>query len=306
MNGKGAWPLFGGLAWLALVLFASPLVEGVMRKVKAVVHSRQGPPVVQPYLDLAKLLVKEDLTAAPGAVARLAPAAAFACVLAAAFLVPFGTPPPAAGAGDLFVFIYLVTLSSASVMAAGLSHPSPFSHLGSSREMMMVISAEAVIVISLIACAVAGGTAVPAALVPAGLRLSSLIALACYLLAMQALLGKLPFDIPEAEQELMEGPFIEYSGPSLALFKWTFYVKGLVFGALFFHLFVGWPRVSGWGAVGAVANVVVTFAAVLMLGLVVVLIDATNPRLRIDQSLRVFGVLIGVAALGAGLAAFGW
>lgn len=303
---KGAWSLFGAFAWLVLVLFASPLVEGVMRKVKAVVHSRQGPPIVQPYLDLAKLLVKEDLSAAPGAVARLAPAAAFASVLAAAFLVPFGVPPPAPGAGDLFVFIYLVTLSSASVMAAGLAHPSPFSHLGSSREMMMVISAEAVIVVSLITCAVAGGTAVPAALVPAGLRLSSLIALVCYLLAMQALLGKLPFDIPEAEQELMEGPFIEYSGPSLALFKWTFYVKGLVFGALFFRLFVGWPRVAGWGMVGALANVVVTMAAVLALGLVVVLIDATNPRLRIDQSLRLFGVLIGVSVLGAGLAAFGW
>ena len=294
------------LAWLALVLFASPLVEGVMRKVKAVVHSRKGPPVVQPYLDLAKLLVKEDLAAAPGAVARLAPPAAFACVLAAAFFVPFGVAPPAARAGDLFVFIYLVTLSSTAVMAAGLAHPSPFSHLGSSREMMMVISAEAVIVVSLIAVAVAGGSALPAALVPSGLRLSSIVVLVCYLFAMQALLGKLPFDIPEAEQELMEGPFIEYSGPSLALFKWTFYMKGLIFGALFFHLFVGWPQVAGWGVLGALVNVAVTFAAVLVLSLVVVLIDATNPRLRIDQSLRVFGVLIGVAVLGAGLAAIGW
>ncbi len=306
MSGNTALSVLGALAWLALVLFAAPLVEGVMRKVKAVVHSRQGPPVVQPYLDLAKLLVKEDLAAAPGMAARLAPPAAFACMLAAAFLVPFGVAPPAARAGDLFVFIYLVTLSSAAVISAGLAHASPFSHLGSSREMLMVISAEAVIVISLIARAVAGGGALPASMVPAGLRLSALVATVCYLLAMQALLGKLPFDIPEAEQELMEGPFIEYSGPSLALFKWTFYMKGLVFGALFFHLFVGWPLVSGWGAAGAVVNIAVTFAAVLVLGLVVVLIDATNPRLRIDQSLRVFGVLIGVAALGAGLAALGW
>ncbi|HSK10263.1 MAG TPA: NADH-quinone oxidoreductase subunit H [Vicinamibacterales bacterium] len=294
------------LAWLALVLFASPLIEGVMRKVKAIVHSRQGPPIVQPYLDLAKLLVKEDLAGAPGAVARLAPPAAFACVLAAAFLVPFGVAPPAAAAGDLFVFVYLITLSSVCVMAAGLAHPSPFSHLGSSREMMMVITAEAVIVISLVALAVAGHGAVVGALAPAGLRLSSLVVLVCYLFAMQALLGKLPFDIPEAEQELMEGPFVEYSGPSLALFKWTFYMKQLIFGALFFHLFVGWPRVAGWGAAGALLNVAITLVAVLVLGLLVVLIDATNPRLRIDQSLRVFAVLIGVATLGAGLAALGW
>jgi hydrogenase-4 component C len=295
------------IAYLALALFASPLLEGVMRKVKAVVHSRKGPPVTQPYLDLAKLLVKEDVVAAQGPVARLAPPAAFACVLAAAFFVPFGVAAPAARAGDLLVFIYLVTLSSVCVIAGGLSHASPFSHLGSSREMMMVVSAEAVIAVSLLAVAVAGHGAIPSALAAGGpARWSSLVALFCYLSAMQALLGKLPFDIPEAEQELMEGPFTEYSGPSLALFKWTFYVKQLVLGSLFFNLFVGWPRLNGWGAAGALVNFAVNFVAVLLLGFVVVLVDATNPRLRIDQSLRVFGVLIAVAAAGAGLAALGW
>ena len=84
------------VAYLALVLFASPLLEGVMRKVKAIVHSRKGPPVMQPYLDLAKLLVKEDVVSAPGLVARFAPPAAFACVLAAAFFVPVRRRAPAA------------------------------------------------------------------------------------------------------------------------------------------------------------------------------------------------------------------
>ncbi len=294
------------VAYLALVLLASPLLEGVVRKVKAIVHSRKGPPVTQPYLDLAKLLVKEDLAVAPGLVARLAPPAAFACVLAAAFFVPFGVTAPATRGGDLFVFVYLFTLSSACVMAGGLAHASPFSHLGSSREMMMVISAEAVIVISLLAVAVGGHSAVPSAMAGSPFRWSFLIVLVCYLFAMQALLAKLPFDIPEAEQELMEGPVIEYSGPSLALFKWAFYMKQLVLGSLFFNLFVGWPRVSGWGAPGALLNFVVNYVAVLVLGLLVVLIDATNPRLRIDQALRVFAVIIGVAAVGAGLAALGW
>ncbi len=293
------------LAYLALVLFASPLVEGVMRKVKAIVHSRQGPPIVQPYLDLAKLLVKEDVVSEPGVVARVAPPAAFACVLASAFFVPFGVSAPAGSAGDLLVFVYLVTLSTSCVIAAGLAQASPFSHLGSSREMMMLVTAEAVIVTSLLAVAVGGHGALLSGLAVAGFKWSSLVGLCCYLLAMQALLGKLPFDIPEAEQELMEGPFIEYSGPSLALFKWTFYMKQVVFGSLFFNLFIGWPRVAGGGAAGALVNFAVNFAAVLVLSLVVVLIDATNPRVRIDQSLRFFGGLIGVAAIGVGLAALG-
>jgi formate hydrogenlyase subunit 4 len=305
MNGTAS-AMLGSLGWVALVLFASPLVEGVMRKVKAVVHSRKGPPVIQPYLDLAKLLVKEDIVSDPGVVARFAAPAAFGCVLASAFFVPFGIGAPAGSAGDLFVFIYLVTLSTSCVMAGGLAQSSPFSHLGSSREMMMLVSAEAVIVISLLGAAVGGHGAVPSGLVGSPFRWSSLVGLVCYLLAMQALVGKLPFDIPEAEQELMEGPFIEYSGPSLALFKWTFYMKQLVFGSLFFNLFIGCPRADGAGAAGALANFAVNFAAVLVLSLLVVLVDATNPRLRIDQSLRFFGSLAVVAAVGAGLAAFEW
>jgi len=294
------------VAYLALVLFAAPLLEGVMRKVKAIVHSRKGPPIVQPYLDLAKLLVKEDIVGQGGVVARFAAPAAFGCVVASAFFVPFGIGAPAAGAGDLFVFVYLVTLSTTCVMAAGLSQASPFSHLGSSREMMLLITAEAVIVISLLGAAVSGRQALPSSLIGSPFRWSSLIGLACYLLAMQALVGKLPFDIPEAEQELMEGPFIEYSGPSLALFKWTFYVKQLVFGSLFFNVFVGWPRLDGAGAAGALLNFGVNFVAVMALSLLVVLVDATNPRLRIDQSLRFFGGLAGLAAVGVALAAFGW
>ncbi len=292
-------------AYVALVLFASPLLEGVFRKIKAVIHSRKGPPLTQPYLDLAKLLVKEDLSSESRLTARLAAPAAFASVLTASFLVPFGVVAPAAGSGDLFLFSYLITVASTFIMAGGLSHSSPFSHIGSSREMMMVITVEAVMVISLLIVAISGHTALLSNLMGTPFRYSFILGLLCYLFAMQALLGKLPFDIPEAEQEIMEGPFIEYSGPSLALFKWTFYIKQLLFGSLFFNLFIGWPHLPAGGAAGFVVNFCINFLAVLGLGIVVVLIDATNPRLRIDQSLRFFTALIGVALVGMGLAAFG-
>jgi formate hydrogenlyase subunit 4 len=293
------------IAYLLFALLASPLVEGVMRKIKAAVHSRKGPPVTQPYLDLAKLLVKEDLSSESGFVSRLAPPAAFASVLAASFFVPFGIGAPAAGAGDLFVFIYLITLSSTCVMAGAFAQSSPFSHVGGAREMMMVLTVEAVLVISLLIVGVSGRTAVPTALVGVPFRLSFLLGLVCYFFAMQAMLGKLPFDIPEAEQEIMEGPFIEYSGPSLALFKWTFYVKQIVFASLFLNLFIGLPHLSAWGPLGSAVNFVVNFAGVMVVAVLVVLVDATNPRLRIDQSMRFFAGLIGASLVGLGLAAFG-
>jgi formate hydrogenlyase subunit 4 len=294
------------VAYLLLALLASPLLEGVMRKVKAYIHSRKGPPITQPYRDLAKLLVKEDLSSERSLVARFAPPGAFAAVLAATFLVPLGVLGPAQNAGDLFVFVYLITLSSAFVMAGGLANASPFSHLGSSREMMMVLMVEAVTVISLLIVALSAGAATFAGLAVAPFRVSFILGMICYLFAMQAMLGKLPFDIAEADQEIMGGPFIEYSGPSLALFKWTFYIKELVFGSLFFNLFLGWPHFWSWGWVGQVLSFAVNYVSVLLLGLLVVLIDATNPRLKIAQSMRFFAGLIVLALVGVGLAAFGF
>ncbi len=136
------------IAYTLAVVLASPLLEGIMRKVKAIVHSRKGPPIRQPYLDLVKLLVKEDLVSESDVFARYAPPLAFAATLAAAFFVPFGVIAPAQVMGDLFPFIYLITLSSTCVMVGGLAHGSPFSHLGSSREMMMVLTVEATVIIA--------------------------------------------------------------------------------------------------------------------------------------------------------------
>ncbi len=294
------------VAYTIAVLLASPLLDGIMRKIKAIVHSRQGPPLWQPYLDLAKLLVKEDLVSEPGAFARYAPPAAFAATLAAAFFVPFGVSGPAEGMGDLFPFIYLITLSSACVMIGGLAHGSPFSHVGSSREMMMVLTVEAAVIVALLVVGLNSGSLLLSGMAGAPFRISSLLALIVYFFGMQALLGKLPFDISEADQEIMEGPFLEYSGPSLALFKWTFHMRQLIFGALVFNVFLGLPHFGGMGVFGSALSFALNYAAVIVVSLFVALVDATNPRLRIDQSLRFFGWLIGVALIGVVLAVFGY
>lgn len=297
--------LMKAVAYTVLVLLASPLLEGLMRKLKAFIHSRKGPPVTQPYLDLAKLLIKEDLVSEPGVIARFAAPGAFACVLCAAFFVPFGVTGPAQAAGDIFPFIYLMTLSSACVMAGGLAHASPFSHLGSSREMMMVLTVEAALIISLLIVALGAHSALPSDMAHSPFRLSGLLGVFVYFFGMQAMMGKLPFDIPEADQEIMEGPFIEYSGPSLALFKWSFCMKALVLGSLLFNTFIAWPRVEGLGWLGSLLNFGINFVAVMLIGVLAALVDATNPRLKIAQSMRFFAGLIAVGLIGVGLAAYG-
>ena len=127
-----------------------------------------------------------------------------------------------------------------------------------------------------------------------GPSLSMITATIFLFLALQSQVGKLPFDIPEAEQEVMGGPFIEQSGPRLALFKLTLWAKQLVFSFLLVQVFVPWPRL-GLPA----ADLAVTTVKVLVVVVLIGLVDVVNPRLRIDQSMNYYArvVFVSLAAL---------
>ena len=111
MQPEVIWMIAGGLANVGVVLLLAPLCEGVLRKVTAVLQSRRGPPLWQPYFDLLKLLGKEDIESGESPrlqrfVARLS----LAAVLTVACLVPMGFAAPMNGAGDVILLIYLLTL----------------------------------------------------------------------------------------------------------------------------------------------------------------------------------------------------
>jgi len=113
------------------------------------------------------------------------------------------------------------------------------------------------------------------------------VAGATLLLALPAQVGKLPFDIAEAEQEIMEGPFIERSGPGLALFKWTLHARMMIFTALLVSVFLPWPHLGNPGL-----NLLVTLAKILVVVVLIGVVDVVNPRLRIDQSMHWYSQII--------------
>jgi len=119
-----------GLIWMiavaplnvACVLLLAPFFQGVLRKVTALIQSRQGPPIRQPYFDLLKLLGKEDIESGQTPVMqRFAAYLSLATVLTLACLVPMGFPAPLDGAGDIILVIYLLTLSGICTLLAGLA-----------------------------------------------------------------------------------------------------------------------------------------------------------------------------------------
>ncbi|MEI8190083.1 MAG: complex I subunit 1 family protein [candidate division NC10 bacterium] len=299
--------LSGGMN-IVLVLALAPLFEGILRKVTARVQSRQGPPIWQPYYDLLKLLGKEDIESGESpAMQRFASWLSLAAILTLAVLVPMGTSPPLSDAADAYLLIYILTLCGVSTMLAGLAAGSTYSLVGMSREMMSLMTLEPLLAVAVVVSmvhtrsmrldAVLNGSAY----VQAGLPLAGILMLGVAIFAFQALIGRLPFDIAEAETELMEGSMVEYSGPKLALFKFTHMAKLMVYGALLVSIFAPWG--SG---LPAPLNLLALLVKLLLLVLVVTLVAATHARYRIDQAIRYYGGLLGLSLVALLLALYGF
>ena len=301
------WMIAGGLANVGIVLLTAPLAQGVLRKITARIQSRQGPPLLQPYFDLLKLLGKEDIESGEfPLMQRFAAYLGLAAVLTVACLVPMGFVAPMSGAGDVIVLIYLLALCGICTLLAGLAAGSTYSLLGISREMMTMIALEPLFAIAIVVGALhAGSLRLDAVLqgsvwVGSGIPWSGVIMLAVMLLSFQAFAQRAPFDISEAETELMEGPLAEYSGPKLALFKYAQMAKVIIYSALFVTLFVPWGSAFvfplGW---------LLFWAKVFVLVLLITLVAATHARYRIDQAIRFFASLLCVSFVALILASYG-
>ena len=282
---------------VAIALLLSPLYEGVLRKVRAAIHSRIGPPVTQPYWDLLKLLGKEDLRSGGGAVYASLPPLVLGSLLLLATLVPMGAAAPLSFVGDMVAVLYVAAMSSVLVMLNAFASASPYAYVGSSREMLMALSVEPILAIALTVGAFKAGTlalgGMTASQVQNGPSISMIIAGLAFFLALQAQSGKLPFDIAEADQEIMGGPLVEQSGPRLALLRWAAWSKQLVLAFLLVEVFLPWPR---FGILPV--DLAASGLKVLVVLLLVEVVDVVNPRLRIDQAMGYF-VRVALASLSA-------
>jgi formate hydrogenlyase subunit 4 len=288
-----------------LFLALAPLFEGIIRKLTARVQSRQGPPIIQPYFDLLKLLGKENMSADGNWAFKLAPMMAFASIVAVIAFMPFGFQANALnGSADIITIIYLLTLGGVSVMLGALSSRNTFASIGASREMITMIMVEPVLAMTFILGALKmrslGIDASIAGISAGGYGWSVFLMLAVYLMALQAFVARQPFDITEAEIEILEGPFIEYSGPNYALFKYYMMLKQMFYASLFVMVFAPFINTGFY-----VLNLLAQLAGVALVFVIIALLGSTNPRLRIDQAIRYYAVLIFMSLCAVGLTVYG-
>jgi len=294
--------VFPGFIFSAVV---GLLITWIDRKVTARIHWRVGPPWFQPYADFLKLLLKETIIpeGSSKTLFLLGPLLGLVAMsIFAVMLFSMNFYPTSTFVGDLIVIIYLLALPPIGIIIGGSASKNPLASVGVSREMTQYFAYELPFLISMAVIILkAGGRIrfgdiilVQQAQGPFLYSLSGVIAAIVFLLSTQAKLSFIPFDIPEAEQEIMAGPYIEYSGVALAMYKLT---RAMMFFLLpLFLISLLWGGFANWWAI----------LKFLLIVVLIILIKNTNPRLRIDQALKFFWTGIGILAfIGLVLAFYG-
>lgn len=294
--------LFPGFLFTAII---GMFLTWVDRKVTARVQMRVGPPWYQPYADFLKLLLKETIIpeGASNVLFYLGPMLGLVAMsILSVMLFQMNFSPETSFIGDLIVMIYLLALPPIGVIIGGSASKNPLASVGASREMTQFFAYELPFLIAIAGIVLkAGGTIKFGELIevqrltgPFLYSISGIIFGVVMLLVVQAKLGFVPFDIPEAEQEIMTGPYIEYSGVALAIYKITRAM--MLFLLPIFMISILWGGIGDWWAI-------LKFLLIIVL---VILIKNTNPRLRIDQTLKFFWIGMGILSIvGLVLAIYG-
>jgi len=256
-------------AEMLLVLLLAPLLTGFVRKVKARLLRRQGPPLLQPYRDLARLLRKDVVLAESASwLFRVIPYIVFAGTWVAAALVPtFRSGLLFSWTADLIAIIALLGSARFFLALAGLDVGTAFGGIGSSREVMIASLAEpAMLMIVFTLALVAGSTQLSTmaafmASPAVGLRVSLGLAVIALIMVAIAENARIPVDNPATHLELTmvhEAMVLEYSGRHLALIDLASELKLLLYVSLIGCLFTPWG-ISG--AEPSAATLLIGFAA---------------------------------------------
>jgi formate hydrogenlyase subunit 4 len=280
-------------AQMLLVLLLSPLLTGFVRKVKARLLRRQGPPLLQPYLDLIRLLRKDVVLANNASwLFRVIPYIVFAGTWVAAALVPtFGSGLMFSWSADLIAIIALLGSARFFLALAGLDVGTSFGGIGSSREVMIASLAEpAMLMIVFTLALIAGSTQLSTMAAhilsgEEGLRVSLGLALLALIIVAIAENARIPIDNPATHLELTmvhEAMVLEYSGRHLALIELSSALKLLLYVSVIGCLFAPWG-IGGpdAGARALAAGVVIYIGKLAVAGCLLAVFETAIAKMRV-------------------------
>jgi formate hydrogenlyase subunit 4 len=299
-----------GMALLqaAGMLALAPLLKAAIKKMKARLQNRQGPPLGQVYYDLAKLLRKEPVRSETASWVYVAgPRVYFAAAVAATTLVPvLFAAAPLESAGGILLLVGTLALGRFALATAALDTGSPFGGMGASRDMTIAALAEPALMLGLFTAALAAGSMNLGGLVRGVLHHGSsfhpsdLLAFAGLFIIVIAETGRIPVDNPATHLELTmihEAMVLEYAGPDLALVEWASALKELLYLTLLVDLFMP-AGIATRAAPGALLVSCLAWAGkVFLLAVAVTIAESTNAKLRLFRVPELMSVSLGLAFL---------
>ena len=295
---------------MLLVLLLSPLLTGLVRKVKARLLRRQGPPLLQPYRDLLRLMRKDVVFAENASwLFRAIPYIVFAGTWVAASLVPtFASGLMFSWSADLIALIAVLGSARFFLALAGLDVGTSFGGIGSSREVMIASLAEpAMLMIVFTLALVAGSTqlsAIAAHMVSGevGLRVSLGLALVALIMVAIAENARIPIDNPATHLELTmvhEAMVLEYSGRHLALIDLSSELKLLLYISVIGCLFTPWGIAPPQGGAPEIAIGVASYVAKLALGgFLLAVFETSIAKMRVFRVPAFLGAALMLGLLG--------
>jgi NADH-quinone oxidoreductase subunit H len=285
-----AWSIFHILIFPGFLFLSvyGLFTEYIDRILCARFQSRQGPPWFQPFADFIKLISKETIIPAEAdkKMFKLLPVIALAAVSTTILYIPiWSTRSAYAFQGDVIVILYLLTIPTLTIFLAGWSSASLFSAIGSVRSLTQLFAYEVPLFMAILAPAMLAGSwdlSQIAAFYAAHpvYALANIPGFVAALIAIQGKLERVPFDIPDAETEIVAGPFTEYGGRLLAMFRMAIDYEVVVVSSLMAAVFI--PVFSANIVVGMLLYLAKTLFIVFLLSA----IRSIMARLRIEQMVR--------------------
>lgn len=297
-------------AQMLLVLLLAPLLTGFVRKVKARLNRRQGPPLIQPYRDLIRLSRKEVVLAENASwLFRVTPYLVFAATWVSAALIPtFAGGLLFSWTADMIAIIALLGFARFFLALAGLDAGTSFGGLGSSREMMIASLAEPAMLLTVFTLALVAGSTQLSTIAElmsrpdVGLRVSLGTALLALIMVAIAENGRIPVDNPATHLELTmvhEAMILEYSGRHLAMVELAGSLKLLLYISLIACIFVPWGIAAPGDPPGLLALGLVSYLAKIGVGgVMLAFFETAIAKMRIFRIPDFLGAALMLGMLG--------
>jgi formate hydrogenlyase subunit 4 len=280
------------LAEVLFLLAISPLLTGIIRKVKAWMQCRVGSSVLQPYRDIWKQMRKSTVMSREASwLFLIIPYVCFGAMLCLAVLLPVFLAGPSGGMGDMLAAVYILAIFRAMMVLGGLEGGSSFGGMGSSREMMISAIVEPTLLLSIFSVAAISGTTnlsdiseYFAASDATVLSPSMFLAAAAIFISLMAENSRVPFDNPATHLELTmvhEGMLLEYSGRELALMETASFLRLTLFMVILSNVFFPWGIALSTGAGALALGFVAITLKLLLLSVIVAIVESVMAKMRL-------------------------